>query len=98
MEDTKANQDKLMVFIAQEIKKDGKIPPFDYEACQAIVEEARRRSGMVIIGEVRGEEAKDMMTAMNIGKISMGTIHAGNTRDVITRLQNTPMNVDQSQI
>ncbi len=45
MEDTKANQDKLMVFIAQEIKKDGKIPPFDYEACQAIVEEARRRSG-----------------------------------------------------
>ncbi len=45
MEDTKANQEKLIIFIAQEIKKDGKIPPFDYEACQAIVEEARRRSG-----------------------------------------------------
>ncbi len=45
MEDNKTNQDKLMMFIAQEIKKDGKIPHFSYEACEEIIEEARRRSG-----------------------------------------------------
>ncbi|MGB9732284.1 MAG: ATP-dependent protease LonB [Candidatus Micrarchaeia archaeon] len=45
MPDTKQNQEKIIRFIAQEIKKDGKIPPFDYDACMAIVEEARRRSG-----------------------------------------------------
>ncbi len=70
----------------------------DIEIADLVKNALRMRPDMIIIGEVRGEEAKDMMTAMNIGKISMGTIHAGNTRDVITRLQNTPMNVDQSII
>jgi flagellar protein FlaI len=58
----------------------------------------RMRPDMMIIGEVRGEEAQDMMTAMNIGKISMGTIHASTARDVITRLEHTPMNVPMDLI
>ncbi len=58
----------------------------------------RMRPDTIIIGEVRGREAKDMLTAMNIGKIVMGTIHASNARDVIQRLQHTPMNVDQDII
>ncbi|MGC8699945.1 MAG: ATP-dependent protease LonB, partial [Candidatus Micrarchaeia archaeon] len=45
MPDTKENEEKIIRFIAQEIKKDGKIPPFDYDACMEIIEEARRRSG-----------------------------------------------------
>lgn len=45
MPDTKENRDKLIRFIAQEVKKDGKIPPFDYNACMEIIEEARKRSG-----------------------------------------------------
>ncbi|MGC8687231.1 MAG: ATPase, T2SS/T4P/T4SS family [Candidatus Micrarchaeia archaeon] len=53
----------------------------------------RMRPDMIIIGEVRGAEANDMITAMNIGKISMGTIHASSTRDIVNRLQHTPMNV-----
>ncbi|MGC8652073.1 MAG: ATPase, T2SS/T4P/T4SS family [Candidatus Micrarchaeia archaeon] len=53
----------------------------------------RMRPDMIIIGEVRGGEANDMITAMNIGKISMGTIHASSSRDIINRLQHTPMNV-----
>jgi flagellar protein FlaI len=53
----------------------------------------RMRPDMIIIGEVRGEEARDMLTAMNIGKISMGTIHASTARDVITRLEHTPMDI-----
>jgi len=53
----------------------------------------RMRPDMIIIGEVRGSEANDMITAMNIGKISMGTIHASSSRDIVNRLQHTPMNV-----
>ena len=45
MPDTEANREKLVRFIAQEVKKDGKIPPFDYDACMEIIEEAKRRSG-----------------------------------------------------
>ena len=53
----------------------------------------RMRPDLIIIGEVRGAEANDMITAMNIGKISMGTIHGSTSRDIINRLQHTPMNV-----
>jgi len=53
----------------------------------------RMRPDLLIIGEVRGAEANDMITAMNIGKIAMGTIHASSTRDIINRLEHTPMNV-----
>jgi archaeal flagellar protein FlaI len=61
---------------------------------EALVKNAlRMRPDLIIIGEVRGEEANDMLTAMNIGKISMGTIHGSTSRDIISRLQHTPMNV-----
>lgn len=58
----------------------------------------RMRPDRLIIGEVRGEEAKDMMTSMNIGRISMSTIHASTTREIVTRLQHTPMNIDKDII
>jgi Lon-like ATP-dependent protease len=45
IEDNKINRDFLEQFVAQEIKKDGKIPNFDYSAVDEIIEEARRRSG-----------------------------------------------------
>ncbi len=61
---------------------------------EALVKNAlRMRPDLIIIGEVRGQEANDMITAMNIGKISMGTIHGSSSRDIINRLQHTPMNV-----
>ncbi|MCL5434674.1 MAG: ATP-dependent protease LonB [Candidatus Marsarchaeota archaeon] len=45
MPDTAQNRNMLVQFIAQEIKKDGKIPEFDRSAVDAIIEEARRRAG-----------------------------------------------------
>ncbi|MFI5412646.1 MAG: ATPase, T2SS/T4P/T4SS family, partial [Candidatus Micrarchaeales archaeon] len=53
----------------------------------------RMRPDIIIIGEVRGPEANDMVAAMNIGKICMATIHASSTRDIIGRLEHSPMNV-----
>jgi len=53
----------------------------------------RMRPDRLVVGEVRGEEAADMMTAMNIGKICMGTIHASSSREVVMRLENSPMNI-----
>jgi Lon-like ATP-dependent protease len=45
MDDNAENRDKIVQFIAQEVKKDTKIPPFDRGAIEEIIEEARRRSG-----------------------------------------------------
>ena len=49
----------------------------------------RMRPDRVIIGEVRSGEAFDMLQAMNTGHDgSMSTIHANNTRDALTRIEN----------
>ena len=46
MPDTPENRDKLVIFVAQEVAKDGKIPHFTKEAVDEIIEEARRMAGM----------------------------------------------------
>ena len=49
----------------------------------------RMRPDRIIIGEVRGGEAFDMLQAMNTGHAgSMSTIHANSTRDALARLEN----------
>jgi Lon-like ATP-dependent protease len=45
IEDTPENRRKIVRFVAQEVKKDEKIPHFTAEAVEEIVREARRRSG-----------------------------------------------------
>jgi pilus assembly protein CpaF len=52
----------------------------------------RMRPERIILGEVRGAEAFDMLQAMNTGHDgSMCTLHANNTRDAITRIENMVM-------
>jgi pilus assembly protein CpaF len=49
----------------------------------------RMRPDRIIIGEVRGAEALDMLQAMNTGhEGSMTTVHANNPRDALRRLEN----------
>ena len=56
---------------------------------RALVKNAlRMRPDRIIIGEVRGAEAVDMLQAMNTGhEGSMATIHANTPRDAISRLE-----------
>ena len=53
----------------------------------------RMRPDRIVVGEVRGEEARDLMTAVNVGKYTMGTLHASTARETIMRLENEPMRV-----
>ncbi|GAA5819203.1 MAG: ATP-dependent protease LonB [Methanobrevibacter sp. CfCl-M3] len=45
MDDNEENREKLVQFVAQEVKNDGRIPHFDVDALDEIICEAKRRSG-----------------------------------------------------
>jgi pilus assembly protein CpaF len=52
----------------------------------------RMRPDRIIVGEVRGPEAFDMLQAMNTGHDgSMSTVHANSPRDALSRLENMVM-------
>jgi len=55
---------------------------------QLLINSLRMRPDRIIIGEVRGEEALDMLQAMNTGHDgSMTTIHANSPHDAIARME-----------
>ena len=55
---------------------------------QLVINSLRMRPDRIIVGEVRGEEALDMLQAMNTGHDgSLTTIHANSPRDAIARLE-----------
>jgi pilus assembly protein CpaF len=55
---------------------------------QLLINALRMRPDRIVIGEVRGEEAFDMLQAMNTGhEGSMTTIHANTCRDALARLE-----------
>lgn len=55
---------------------------------QLLINCLRMRPDRIILGEVRGEEAFDMLQAMNTGhEGSMATIHANTARDALSRLE-----------
>lgn len=47
----------------------------------------RMRPDRIIVGEVRGKEAVDMLQSVNVGHSAMTTVHANSVRDVISRLE-----------
>ena len=59
---------------------------------QLVINSLRMRPNRIIVGEVRGEEALDMLQAMNTGHDgSLTTVHANSPRDAIARLETMVM-------
>src|SRR5579864_4856167 len=55
---------------------------------QLLINSLRMRPDRIVVGEVRGEEALDMLQAMNTGHDgSLTTVHANSPRDAISRLE-----------
>ena len=70
---------------------------------QLLINSLRMRPDRIILGEVRGEEAFDMLQAMNTGhEGSMATIHANTPRDALSRLESmvamTNMNLPERSV
>ena len=62
------------------------------QARQLVINSLRMRPNRIVVGEVRGEEALDMLQAMNTGHDgSMTTIHANSPRDAIARMETMAM-------
>jgi pilus assembly protein CpaF len=56
---------------------------------QLVINSLRMRPDRIIVGEVRGEEAFDMLQAMNTGhEGSLTTVHANSPRDALSRVEN----------
>ena len=56
---------------------------------QLVINSLRMRPDRIVVGEVRGEEAFDMLQAMNTGhEGSLTTVHANSPRDAIARVEN----------
>jgi pilus assembly protein CpaF len=54
-----------------------------------VINSLRMRPDRIILGEVRGEEAFDMLQAMNTGHDgSLTTVHANSPRDALSRVEN----------
>lgn len=83
MPDTPENCDKYVQFVAQEIKKDGKIAPFSRDAVEEIIDEARRKAGrkkrlslnfrelgglVRAAGDIAREEGAQLVTAEHISR------------------------------
>ncbi len=81
MTDTPENRRKIVRFVAQEVKKDEKIPHFTADAVEEIIREARRRSGrkghitlmlrdlgglIRVAGDVARSEASEYTTAKHV--------------------------------
>jgi pilus assembly protein CpaF len=55
---------------------------------QLVINTLRMRPDRIVVGEVRGEEALDMLQAMNTGhEGSLTTIHANTPRDALSRIE-----------
>jgi pilus assembly protein CpaF len=56
---------------------------------QLVINSLRMRPDRIVVGEVRGEEAFDMLQAMNTGhEGSLTTVHANSPRDALARVEN----------
>ena len=79
-------------FTASEITKTGK----DIDMFDLIKVALRQRPKVIIVGEVRGQEAYTLFQAMTTGHLSYSTIHANDMHTLIQRLENKPIDLPRA--
>lgn len=52
----------------------------------------------IVVGETRGEEARVLVQAMNMGLGGLTTFHGGNAREALMRLMSPPINLTPQQV
>ncbi len=66
---------------------------------EQVVNSLRLRPDRIIVGEIRGQEAKDIFFGSNVGVPFMATMHSsGNGAAIISRLESKPMSVEQALV
>lgn len=58
----------------------------------------RQRPDYMIVGEIRGDEAKALFQAVSTGQLALSTMHASSSEGVIDRLTSPPMNIPLSLV
>ncbi len=58
----------------------------------------RQRPEYIIVGEIRGEEAKTLFQAMSTGHTTYSTMHAEDVKSAINRLENEPINLPRQML
>ena len=71
-----------------EMRKEGEIDMYEL-----LRQAMRQRPDYIIVGEIRGKEAQTLFQAMSTGHTTYSTMHATDVEEVISRLQNEPMNI-----
>ena len=80
------NADHVVQFETRKENKAAEIEPVTVR--DLVVSSMRLRPDRIVVGEVRGEEALDLVQVMNTGHNgSMGTVHANNPLEACTRLE-----------
>jgi flagellar protein FlaI len=84
---------ELQLFHEHVIKLEAGVVGMD----QLLANSLRMRPDRLIVGEVRGPEARSLFTAMNTGHEGcMGTLHANSSKESLIRITQDPMNVSMS--
>ena len=79
-------------FTTSDIKKTGK----DIDMFDLIKVALRQRPRVIIVGEVRGQEAYTLFQAMTTGHLSYSTVHATDMHSLIQRLENKPIDLPRT--
>ena len=64
---------------------------FEIDLRRLVRESLRMRPTRLVVGEVRGAEALDLLIAMNSGIPGLGTIHANSAREALNKIQTLPL-------